>query len=325
MDKEIAAKFIASLAHSDNLLITGHLDPDGDCVGTMLAFYHAFDGGQKGWQMILEDDIPAHAAFMAGAELIGKPADIREAKAILLLDCAEVARAGEWLSPYWQKLPAYILDHHPGPADEAQIIICDTTAAATGELAADMLFCTGIEISRKAAGCLYAALVADTACFRYMNTTPHTLEVGARLLAYGLDAEEIRINLFENLSRANIAMLACALSSVEYHFEGRLCLMSLSLAEKTKNGALKGDCSNIINYTIATKGVKVGILLDENEDDIKVSIRCRRGYEANKMATRFGGGGHLLAAGCRIAGDIDSARRLMIEAAGELAFATRRV
>jgi len=326
MDINNSQKLIDILSKQQDLLISGHIDPDSDCVGTMLGFFHAMGGKDKNWHIVLQDDIPAHAAFMPGIEMILKPEEFTATpKAILLMDCNEASRAGEWMLKYWDNCPTYIIDHHPGTPSKAEITIVDTVYAAAGELVTDILKDNNIEFTKDAALCLYSAIAADTACFRYSNTTPHTLVTAAGLLSYGIDAEAVRINLFENLSRANIQTLSAALASVEYFNDGLLCVMTLPKEVKDHYNASKSDCSNIINYTLATKGVKVGILLNEYDDVVKVSLRCRNGYEVNKLAAHFGGGGHRLAAGCRIYEDLKTAKEQIVCAAEELIFHIERV
>lgn len=326
IEQNFAKTFIEELAGKKNVLITGHVDPDSDCVGSMLGVFYALGGPEKGWQMVLQDDIPAHAAFLPGAEKIQKPdALTMQPEAVLLLDCSECARAGEWVCPYWQTIPRYIIDHHQNQPDAAKLALCDPTAAATGELIADLLFAAGWQIDRQVAYCLYTALSGDTGGFRYMNTTPHTLALASHLMTFGIDTEEIRINLFENLSRTNMQMLAVALRSAEYHMDGKLCLLSLPRVEKIAHGAGRGDTSNIVNYTIATRGVRVGVLLDEFDDYVKISLRTRRGYAANVLAAHFGGGGHMQAAGCRIPGDLAYAKKQVVQAALEILFHIKSV
>ncbi len=325
MSNPLYAELAARLIQEENLIITGHIDPDSDCIGSMLGIYHTFNGSAKGWQLVLEGDIPAYISFLPGTDLIKKPEDIINPKGILLLDCNEAQRAGDWLLPYWRELPAYILDHHEGEADIAEIVICEPEASACGELAAAIAMAGELEIDREAALCFYTAIAGDTGSFRYLNTTPVTHRVAAMLLEKGIDIEEVRINLYENLSHANLKMLSAALGGAEYYFQDKLCLMALTLKDKEKYNAQKSDCSSIVNYALAAKGVKAGILLDEFEDFIKISLRCRSGYQVNILAAEFGGGGHVLAAGCRIDAPLNEAKNLILNKAGEMLFNFKRV
>ena len=292
-------EMIDALKSKSNILITGHLDPDADCIGTMLGLYFAFQGEKKNWQLVLDGDIPDNLKFMPGVELIKKPVQIEKPEAVFLVDCSESGRAGNgWLTPYWQESTKYILDHHLNCQAEGDIIIQDANAAATGVLAYKIIEDAGIDVDQNTAINLYSAIVSDTGGFRYANVTPEVFQIAAKLLEKDINLEEIRINLFEQRSKRSMAVLGSAINSMEYYHNDEIAIMTIDNFTLDRIGAKREDCKEIINFSMMPKGVKVGLLFEENHDGVKVGLRCRVGYDVNKIAISYGGGGHALAAGC---------------------------
>lgn len=300
-------QMIDVLQDSKNLLITGHQDPDGDCIGSMLGIYHAFDGKSKGWQMVLQDEMPAYLAFLSGFEEIKSPLDISiKPDGVLLLDCAEAKRSGTtFLDEYLGKVPFYAIDHHPAQDCACDHYIIEDQASATGEICAAIVEAAGISFTTEAATALYSAIVSDTGCFRYLNTTPRCFTIAARLLAAGIDLEAVRINIFENNSLANVKMLGLALQSLELSADGLVAWMKVDLAGKQLYQAKESDLNNIVNYALSIQGVKIGAFFQEKEGEIKVGLRSRKGYAIDGIARSFGGGGHIMAAGCTVKGTLD--------------------
>ncbi|MCL2677503.1 MAG: bifunctional oligoribonuclease/PAP phosphatase NrnA [Clostridiales bacterium] len=303
-------KIISALKESRNVLLTGHLTPDGDCVGSMLGLYLAFDGESKGWQMVLADPPPYYTDFLPAAEKIVTPDKINGRPGlVVMLDCAETARAGkEWLAPLLEQAELIVIDHHPGTAPAAKLSYSDSGAAATAELLCRLLEEAGMTPGEDAALCLYTALAFDTGGFRFANTTWRTMLAASRLLALGIDGQKANANLFERRSLAGTYMLGVALSGLEIFCGGRLAAMTIDRASIVKHGARPDDCSNIISMGLSVEGVKAALLFEEREGSVKLSLRCRKGYAINGIARALGGGGHELAAGAVVEGDLASVK-----------------
>jgi len=298
---------MAILRCQRNLALVGHEDPDCDCLGSMLALYRAFDGAAKNWRMLRRDPVPPNLRFLPGLELMLDPADLdMRPEGVLLVDCGELSRTGPWLEPMLREEPLYCIDHHATNDFQGAAALVEPEAAATAELAAALIFGAGIAPDDDTALCLYCGLAADTGCFRYLNTTPRAFGQAARLMGQ-VDLELVRIKLFEDRSFANLKMMASCLNNLAVDCGGLLCYSYVSRAERDRYHAGAADCHNIVNYTLALTGVKVGVFFEEYADEVKVSFRCRRGYRVDGLARLFQGGGHLLASGCKVAGGLAEA------------------
>jgi len=312
MNRDFQA-LIQELHRTDNLLLVGHEDPDCDCLSTMLALYLAFDGRNRGWQMLRRDIVPANLHYLPALDEMIPPEEANpEAEAVLLVDCHQVSRTGSWLEPMLPGKKLLCLDHHAGDQFIGDVGAIYPQAAAAAELAGELICQAGIEPDPEVALCLYSGLMADTGGFRFRNVTPNTLELAARLLPL-VDTELIRIQLFEARTWANMRMLAEAFQNMQVECDGRLCYTWLGNEQRERCQAGPADCHNIVNETLTLSGVQVGLIFEEYSDYVKMSFRSRKGWDVDQLAIAFGGGGHAQASGCKIKGDLAQVMPIVLE------------
>ena len=308
------------LPQKKHAIVAGHMAPDADSVGSALAFCLALRQRGISAQAVFQDDIPDYLFFLPGAEEIIKPEAITiKPDLVVLVDCASPTRAGDgWLEPYLAQADLIAVDHHMIEKMPNAITILDEEASAAAELVYRLL--KGLGITPEIANCLYAGLASDTGGFLYNNTTVSCFAVAAELLEVGVDMEAMRINLFENRSMAGVKVLGAALSNMQQSADKRLTWTFVSAALKKEVGAQAKDCDNIASYTMFPTGAKVGIFFDEDAEEgkVKISFRSRLGYEVSALAQSFGGGGHAMAAGCRVRGDLNAVMPKILAAANEM-------
>ena len=303
------SKITALIDQSETIFISGHISPDCDAVGSSLALYQLISARGKKAVVIYSDVIPENLHFLPYFERIITPEQIDcKPDLILLNDCSTPKRAGElWLAPYLPQTPVAVIDHHASAEEYPAVKVIDPEAAACGQLIYALAQDWQMEITCDLATCLFAAISADTGGFRFANTTQAAFQVGADLMAYGIDTETIRINLFESRTKAAIKIIGTVFSNMQQSEDLKLVWTTISLEDKARCQAQSKDCSFMSGYTLFPLGVKVGILFEELSDGIvKLSMRSRPGYSVADLATSFGGGGHVLAAGCRIKGDLNT-------------------
>ena len=300
----------------DNLLLTAHHDPDADCIGSMLGLYHLWGGKQLGWVMTLEDKVPPNLNYLPGVKDILHPADVPvQPRAVLFLDCGEPSRVSRgWLDAY-KDLPFYCIDHHVSNEFMGEMAVVEQDASSTGEIVAAMGEAANLPLTIEAALCLYSAIISDTGCFRYENTTPRAMEIAARLLRFGVDLEQVRIRLFESRTPSGIAVLQAAFSNMQFTADGKICYSFVRFEEAQAANAAMADFHNIANYTLLRAGVIIGLFFEEYSDYVKVSLRSRHGLRMDQLAQTLGGGGHMRAAGCRLNGGLDAALPRVLDAA----------
>lgn len=288
-------------------MIVGHVSPDADAVGSALALALALAKNGKEPQVVFKDELPSYLKFIPGAETVIKPEAVDSRRDLLVMvDCASPKRIGKaWSEPWFEKLPYIAVDHHETNDGFDCEALVDPKAAANSQIIYYLLEALGAELDKDLATCLFAGISGDTGGFRFSNTNRETMEIGGRLMEYGVDTQQVRIQLFECKSMKDMAMIGLGLENMRQSADQKLVWTSISLAEKAEHQAAEINCENISDYTMYPEGVKVGIFFQEMPGGlVKMSMRCRDGYNVARVAKAFDGGGHIVAAGCRTKGSL---------------------
>ena len=201
------------------------------------------------------------------------------------------------------------IDHHPSPDGFGKIRILDANASSTCEIVAETFQANEVSIDADAATLLFAGIVFDTGGFRFGNTSPRTLEIASNLAARGAEPSVIARELFESRSLRAMKLLGIALESMEIEDDGRIVSAKLAHEDFKALGATDGDTEGAVNMVASVKGPIVALLFREIEPGIvRVSLRSRDGFDVNRVARAFDGGGHAAAAGCTLNGTLDEAK-----------------
>lgn len=315
------SEIMAALQKSQYPLLTGHVSPDADAVGSALALALALERLGKESAVVFKDDIPDYLKFMPGAEKIIKPDQLDEKRDLLVMvDCASPKRIGKiWSEPWFAKIPCIAVDHHETNDGFVCCSLVDAKAAANSQIVYYLVQALGVALDKPLATCLFAGISGDTGGFRFSNTNRETMEIGGRLMDLGVDTQEVRIQLFECKSMKDMAMIGVGLENMRQSADGKLVWTSISLKEKTEHGAAESNCENISDYTMYPVGVKVGIFFQEMPNGmVKMSMRCRDGYNVAKVAKAFDGGGHVVAAGCRAEGELRAVMAVVLAEAEKM-------
>ena len=313
-------QLIEILQQQQDMLVVGHLRPDADCLGTMLALYHAFGGAEKGWVLADNDPVPEYLTFLPGMETVQLLNDDMPApQALLMVDCSDLDRCGcSQLMAAWRAAGAepqiYCIDHHISNQYEG-IGVVEPKATATAEIVAALIEYAELPFTPEVATCLYSGMAADSGCFRHSNTTPRTLRFVANLVEGGLEPEPLNAHLFDRRSFANMRLVGESFNNMMVCADGQLCCMTISEDAMDRFGATLQDCENIVNFTLQLIGVKIGMLFVEYQGMVKISMRSRFGCRVDTIATELGGGGHKQAAACRMPGTLDEIMPLALAAA----------
>ncbi|MDQ7790841.1 MAG: bifunctional oligoribonuclease/PAP phosphatase NrnA [Clostridia bacterium] len=301
-------------------LLTGHIMPDGDCIGSVLALALLLEGQGKQVMAVSPDPVPLVYRFLPGIErlAVGAPPAVFEPDAFIMLDCSDPERVGPDLVKYLDKPGVTVInvDHHVSTRPYAHYNYIDPGAAAVGEIVYDLSFVLGASITHEVATCLYTAIFTDTGSFRYDNTTSGTHRRVARLIDQGVSPAEVNTAIYEERRLESIRLLHAALGSVELNPSGQVAWASLTTEREAALGATDEDGEGIINYVRMINGVEVAALFRETKPSVfKVSLRSKRYVDVSALAQEFGGGGHPRAAGCTISGALDEVVEAVIRAA----------
>ena len=311
---------LETIREGKSFLLALHLSPDGDSVGASLAFRLALRQLGKKAVVASKDAIVDTFGFLPGAgDVLSWDKVEGGFDAVLLFDCADDTRMG---SP--KPIGAYgsrvlNVDHHSTNSGYGDAAFIDPAAGAVGEIALRLLDELGTVLEPDIALCLYVAIVTDTGSFQYSATSPQTHRIAARLLDAGLDAGDVSEEIYERNELHGLRLLARALESLEVSPDGRVALITLTGRDMAETGGTAADCDSlaIVNYARSIRGVEIGVLLREERDGIKVSLRSRGGTDVGSIALALGGGGHERAAGILLKGTtLDEARKTVLGALG---------
>lgn len=300
---------------ASEFLITSHVDPDGDAVGSSLGLKLALQDMGKSAEVVLESPLPESLAFLPAAETIRRPGEVRrQYGAAFLLDSSSEERAGEVLARCLAPgARVAVIDHHWGNDGAGTVRLVNPEASATAELVYDLLELLRVPISPEIAECLYTGILSDTGGFRYANTSSRTLRVAARLVERGARASRVAEALYATKTGPSLRILGLALASLETRSGGRIGAMTISQEMFEKAGAKPEDADGIVQYAKALAGARVGILVQElARGEIRASLRSDGSVDVNQVAGEFGGGGHRNAAGLRVKGDLIQVRENLI-------------
>ena len=340
-------------------LISSHINPDADAIGSQLAFYSLLSDLGKKVSVVNSDPVPFAYSFLPNAESLQcveptlskkdtrhKTQDANESisplvnesrvetrhavslqsipdvEVAIILDCGNLNRIGEELAARIRPKRALInIDHHRSNDHFGTHNLVDAGACATAELVFNLMECGGIEVGRDRAVCLYTAILTDTGCFKYTNTTAEAFRVAARLIDEGVRPDRIAELVYEVIPYQRAKLFGMALETLQLSPDGKIAWISVTseMHERTRTGSV--DTEGFIDYVRSLRNIETAILFRETKNGaIKVSLRskgrstaCRARTDVDQIAAMFGGGGHQAAAGCIIPGPLDKVIDMILE------------
>ena len=314
-----AAKFEQigqALREGVRFAVLGHVRPDGDALGSQLALGLSLKQLGKDVRIWNEEGMLEKYSFLPNANLLTKPpAEPEDVDVAIALDTAIQNRLGNSL-PAVRSAKVWInIDHHPSNPGYGDLVYIDPKSPATGQILFDLIKSEKLPIDAAIAENLYVAVSTDTGSFQYPNTTARTLEIAAELVRAGVDVGRVSQLTYENYPRRRVELLRDLLGTMRFDANDRVASFSLSLATAKKLGVLPEDNEGLIDHLRAIRGVIVAVFFEELADGkVRVSMRSKN-EKVNVCAIceKFGGGGHVLAAGARVRGSLAEVERKILE------------
>ena len=294
-------------------LMLGHVHPDADVLGTLLATGLALE--KAGWSVVYGGPHPAPASleFLPGVERYATIARLEGTFDVALLtDCPNPGRTEGLIDQARAAATTVVnIDHHPDNRRYGHVNWIDTSAAATGEMVYAMLTALPASITPDIATNLFTAVHTDTGSFRYSNVTATTLRIAAALVAAGAEPALVSNALYERRPPDALHHLGRALSLVQVSEDGRIAWLALPAGTVPESFI---ESEELVNYPRSLASARVACFLREVGGKVKVSLRGKGDVDVQAVAARFGGGGHRNAAGCTLDGPLDDATRAVLSA-----------
>ena len=314
-----AAKFEEigrALREHQRFAVLSHVRPDGDALGSALALGLSLKKLGKDVRIWNEEGMLEKYSFLPRAELLAKPpTEPEDVDVIVALDTAIQNRLGTTLASIRSSRLCINIDHHPSNPAYGDIVYIDPKSPATGQILFELIKSEKLPMDSEIATNLYVAISTDTGSFQYPNTTARTFEIAAELVREGVDVGRISQLTYENYPRRRIELLRDLLGTMRFHADYRVASFSLSLAVAKKLGVLPEDNEGLIDHLRAIHGVIAAIFFEELPDGkVRVSMRSKtEKVNVCAICEKFGGGGHVLAAGARVKGTLAEVENKILE------------
>jgi phosphoesterase RecJ-like protein len=298
-------RFVAMVGDCRRFLLTTHVRPDCDALGSTLAMAGILEQLGKSVSVVTAFDVPPRLRFLDPDnrfQRLGRdvPRDrLPPFDVLLVLDTsawAQLGEMGEVIRATTAKKA--VLDHHVSTDDLGAELFRETAAEATGRIVYEAAVRLGATITPPIATLLFAALATDTGWFRFASTSGATYRLAARLTEAGAVPDRMYRDLYENDTLARLQLLGRTMARARSELGGRLISTWITQEDFAACAALPSDSEDLINMTLSVSGTEVAVILVEQESGgFKVSFRSRGGLDCSRVAEQFGGGGHKAAAG----------------------------
>ncbi len=294
---EIAREIILN---ADTFAICGHINPDGDSIGSMLSLGLGLENIGKQVYILCSDDLPRNYQSLPGATRLIKTLH-RQVDVAISVDCGSKEMTGKNVEVFERARCVIEIDHHRSRTPFGDVLLVDADAACAGELVYELLLELDVAITSDIAQNILTSLIVETNSFRLPGIRPRTFELCSELLKSGVDFYKLAESVYWVTSKETALLTGISLSRCCFSSSGEIAWSVLSRADFKKVGASDSDADSVSEKIRSIQGVKIAILFREkNIREWRVSLRSKDSINLTSLAERFGGGGHLSAAGCTI-------------------------
>lgn len=308
-DLEQAADLIRQ---AGRILAVTHLNPDPDAIGSLLGMDHILHALGKDVTLICDDPLPRSLAFLPGSQDVRQTIPESFAPQLIIgLDSSDVERLGTAIAPSLSGgIPVLNIDHHLTNTLYGGVnVVIDR--ASTAEILLPLADALGVGLSQKMATCILAGLIGDTRSFSTASVAPETFQAAARLIEAGADLADITERVFNRKTFNQLRLWGLALSHLA--LEDRVIWATIPRPDRVQLGLPDSGLNGLSNLLLSIAEANISAVFTEQDDGvIDVSMRARPSFDVAAVALSLGGGGHALAAGCKLAGSLDEAARRVV-------------
>lgn len=296
-DLEAIKRIGQIITDSDDIIISAHIGPDGDAIGSVSALLLMLKKMGKRVTAVLEP-CPEKFLMIPGAKLI--ETEIKKTYSTFIsLDCGDKQRLGRFAQAFDQAEKSINIDHHVSNNFFGTENYVDGDASATAEIIFTLFEVCGMEMDLDIATALYVGILYDTGGFRHPSASAYTYRAAASLIDLGVDFSRMFKDFFYTRRFEETQAFALALQNIRMGCEGRLAWTTMTKKEMEQSGARLSELDEVVSYVKSIAGCKIAVFYYEKDGgEFKASLRSEPGYDVSALALQFGGGGHENAAGC---------------------------
>ena len=317
MNQPITSQIGDIIRAHQSFLVAGHVRPDGDVLACQIALGLTLQSLGKSVEVWNPDGMSRKYSFLPHSDLVRRPpAEPRAFDVVIAVDTATHDRLGNIRERVASRKVFLNLDHHPSNTRYGNINWIEPTAAASGELVHQLLHDNRWPVTPAIAANLFIAITTDTGSFQYSNTTPRTLRLAAELIEAGANVADLSRQCFQSYPLSRVRLAQLALAGMKLSCDNRVAFVWLTPEMYHQSGALHEDSEGLIDHVRAIDSVIVAVVFEQDDSGIvRISLRSKSDkVNVDKIAAKFGGGGHAAAAGARIPGEAATVEDAVLKA-----------
>jgi phosphoesterase RecJ-like protein len=310
--------FVDLVKRHQRFLVTTHIRPDPDGLGSQLGLAEALQHLGKEVRMVIASTWPPRYNFLdpepKRIKRFTPPGDdLRDVDVVIVVDTGtwnQLGEFGQFLKSSTAK--KVVIDHHPTQDDLGAIRFVDTSSEASGRLVYEAICALKVPVTPVIADFLFAAVATDTGWFRHANTTAATFALAAKLQESGANPTDLYNVIYEKSTLPRKKLMGLVLDRLQVVADGRVVHSEIRRTDYAATGAIPQDTEDLVNLLRGLAGLEV-LFMEQPEGGIKVSFRSDRA-DVGKVAESFGGGGHRLASGAVLQGTLEDAKKRVLDA-----------
>lgn len=305
-------QIVDAVRERQRFVVSSHSRPDGDSIGSQLAF--AYAARYLGKEVVIVNNdaaSPPLMAFPGVSDIQIAPRVTGEFDAAVIMECGDLNRPGvDGLGNYY----VINIDHHPGNTNYGALNWFDESAAACGEMVFDLINALGVPLTKDIATHIYLAILTDTGSFHYSSISPRTFDICRQLLEAGVDPVAVARSVYDSNNMGRLKLFGAVLSAMQIDPSGRIAIVYLDHEMARAAGGTYEDTEGLINLPLTVKEIQSVVFFKQTEgDEYRVSMRSKGDIDIGAVAKEFGGGGHKNAAGCSVTGPVDTLQKIFLE------------
>lgn len=312
---EILRKIAEELRSGYRFLISTHVNPEGDAIGSVLALGLALKDLGKKVLVLTQDPIPPVLTFLPGAEeILHQAPENGGFDVAFALDCGDKTRLGVEFARVKGIGKIINIDHHVSNSYFGDINLVDPRASSTAEIIFDLLRTIPVVLTPAVAENIYVGILTDTGSFHYSNTSPKTFAVARSCLRAGVEPWKVAEKVYETQPLARLRLLPLVLATLEVDGDGRVPYVVVTQKMMEESEASVALTEDFINFPRSLEGSEVALLFRElSPEKYRVSLRSRGSVDVSRIAAEFEGGGHPQAAGCTVEGSLSKVKAKVLD------------
>jgi bifunctional oligoribonuclease and PAP phosphatase NrnA len=306
---DMRARIAGEIRERQRFVLSSHVRPDGDAIGSQLAMAFALWQLGKEVRLVNRDQAPAPMMVFPGVSRIEVAGRIDDpGDAVIVMECGDLTRTGV---EGFERGFVINIDHHIGNSNFGALNWFDGTAAACGEMVFELIAELGVPLTPEIATHIYIAILTDTGSFHYSRISPRTFDICRRCVEAGIDPPAIARAIFDSNNLGRLKLFGAVLSKMELDATGRVATVYVDQKLARECGGTYEDTEGIVNLPLTVKEIEaVAFFKEAGPDDWRVSMRSKGEIDVNAIAAEFGGGGHKNASGCSATGRFDDLKLL---------------